>query len=409
MARKQALTRRQMLMRLGIAAGSAYAAPTMLRLSEARSSSPSFSSSAPRRRARPEIVVAAPSPGDIERIVAQGYTLLSRSRLELLDVEMGRFRLPAGLTIERARAQIIQLVPSAVFELNHIYRPGELACGGDTCAAFEMIGWKTAAHACPVGTMVGLIDTPVNAQHAALKGIDIEIVRAIAAGRRPASNAHGTAIAILIAGRRDARTPGLLDGARVIAAEAFHRDARGQDVADVFDIARAIDLLVGKKPGVINLSFTGPPNEILRRVADAARDRDVILVAAAGNAGPNAAPLYPAAYESVVAVTAIDRNSRVYSQANSGAHIDFAAPGVRLWTAAASSGGRYRSGTSYAAPFVSAALATARARTPDKKAADLISALAEQAVDLGPPGRDVTFGWGLVRADGDCAAVGSKG
>ena len=408
MSDRNALTRRQMLLRLGIAAGTAYTVPVLLRLSEARASSLSFSSSRPRRRARPEIVVTAPSAGDIDRIAAQGYTLLSRGRLDLINAQMARFRLPAGVTIERARGHIIQLVPSAGFDLNHIYRPGELACGGDTCAAFEMIGWKTAAHACPAGTTVGLVDTPVNIRHAALQGVAIEIVPAIADGRRPASNAHGTAIAVLIAGRRDARTPGLLTGARVIAAEAFHRDARGQDAADAFDIARAIDLLVGKKAGVINLSFAGPANEILQRVVDAARERDVILVAAAGNAGPKAAPLYPAAYESVVAVTAIDRDSRVYRQANSGAYIDFAAPGVRLWTAAASSGGRFRSGTSYAVPFVSAAFATARARMPDKKAADLIAAMAEQAVDLGAPGRDSMFGWGLVRADGDCAAGGAE-
>jgi len=400
-----------MLTRLGIAAGTIYAAPVLMRLSSARASSGSslsFSSSGPRRTARPEIVVTAPTSSDIERIVAQGYSLLSRGRLELLNVEIARFRVPAGVTIERARGQIIQLVPAALFDLNHVYRPGELACGNDTCAAFEMIGWKTAAHACPAGTTVGMVDTSVNVSHEALRGMDVETVPAISAGRRPASSVHGTAIAILLTGRRDARTPGLLDGARVIAAEAFHRDARGQDAADAFDIARAIDLLISKNARVINLSFAGPANNILRQVVDAARGRDVIIVAAAGNAGPRAEPLYPAAYESVVAVTAVDRDSRVYRQANSGTHIDFAAPGVRLWTAASRSGGRYRSGTSYAAPFVSAAFATARARMPDKNATDLIAEIAEQAIDLGPSGRDDTFGWGLVRADGNCSSSGAE-
>lgn len=408
------LTRRQMLLRLGLAAGTAYAAPVLLRLSGARASSGSsasslsFSSGPRRRRARPEIVVTVPSAADVDRIAAQGYRLRAQSRLDLLGAELARFGLPDGVTVESARTQIRQLVPDALFDLNHVYRPGELACGADTCAAFEMIGWNHAAHACPAGTTVGMIDTPVNLRHAALSGVAVEYVQTIAAGRRPAAPAHGTAIAILLAGRRDARTPGLLDGARVIAAGAFHRDARGQDAADAFDVARAVDLLVGRGARVINMSLAGPRNEILRSVVDAARARDAILVAAAGNAGPRAAPLYPAAYDSVVAVTAVDRNARVYRHASAGAHIDFAAPGVRLWTAASASGGRFRSGTSYAAPFVSAALAAARAREPGKRADELIAALAGRAADLGPPGRDATYGWGLVRSDGACGGEGAE-
>ncbi|MEX0590575.1 MAG: S8 family serine peptidase [Xanthobacteraceae bacterium] len=401
--------RRGMLLRLGLAATAAYVAPMLMRLSGARASSgsgPSASGSRSRTR-RPEIVVAAPNAADIDRIAAQGYILLSRDRLALVDAEIARFRVPARLTIEQARTQIMRLVPAALFDINHVYRPGELACGADSCAAFEMIGWKAAAHACPAGTTIGMIDTSVNVKHEALAGVDIEAFDVLAEGRRPASNAHGTAIAVLLAGRRDARTPGLLDGLRVIAAQAFHRDARGQDAADAFDIARAIDRLAARKAGVINMSFAGPANAVLERVVTVARGRDVVLVAAAGNSGPRSAPLYPAAYENVVAVTAIDRNSQVYRQASTGAHIDFAAPGVRLWTAASVSGGRYRSGTSYAAPFVSAAFAVARARAPQKSAAELIDELAKQTVDLGPPGRDATYGWGLVQSDGDCAGRGA--
>ena len=62
------------------------------------------------------------------------------------------------------------------------------------------------------------------------------------------------------------------------------------------------------------------------------------------------------------------------------------------------SGGRYRSGTSYAAPFVSAALAAAldgdASRPADAAVADLVSGSA----DLGRKGRDPVFGWGLVKA-----------
>jgi subtilisin family serine protease len=104
----------------------------------------------------------------------------------------------------------------------------------------------------------------------------------------------------------------------------------------------------------------------------------------------------------VVAVTAVDVRKRVFRQANQGDHIDFAAPGVRIWTAASISGGRFRSGTSYAAPFVSAMLAVARTQHPDDDVPQLVEKLADGAIDLGEPGRDATFGWGLIQAPAAC-------
>ncbi len=403
--------RRRMLQRLGLAATAAYAAPMLVQLAGAKASSISTISFSPPtppqaapRRAPPEIVVTAPDASDIDLIVAQGYGLLARDRLVLVNAELGRFSLPAGITVEQARAQILQLVPSALFDLNHLYLPGELPCSDGECAAFDMIGWHMAAAACPAGTTVGMVDTGVNIEHAALSGVDIETLQVNAEDRTPASAVHGTAIAVLLAGRRDSRTPGLLEGVRLLAAQAFHRTARGNDAADSFDIARAIDRLAARDVGIINLSFAGPPNAVLHQVVRATRARETILVAAAGNDGHQADPLYPAAFEEVVAVTAVDRNGDVYRQANRGDHIAFAAPGVRLWTAASVSGGRFRSGTSYATAFVTAAFAVARARQPERPVADLIEELAGQAVDLGEPGRDRVFGFGLVHSDGRCAA-----
>lgn len=208
---------------------------------------------------------------------------------------------------------------------------------------------------------------------------------------------------MLIAGRADSRTPGLLPGARLVAADAFHADAAGRDAADAFDIARALDRLAASQAKVVNLSFAGPANLVLERVVRAVLDRDVALVAAAGNSGPDADPLFPAAYEGVVAVTAVDRRMRAYRQAAAGDHVDFAAPGVRLWTAASVRGGRFRSGTSYAAPFVSASLVVLRAADPSLTGPQAVERLATRALDLGPTGRDSAFGWGLVQAPGTCA------
>lgn len=430
MTRDVSRSRREILARLGLAAAAAYAAPVLATLGSARASGASGGSgsgagwgnggsgsfSAPsgrrpgrtqaRRRApRPEIVVTAPLAADIDRIAASGYALLSRDRLALTDAEIARFTLPANRTVEAARAEILGLVPAATFDLNAVYRTGELSCGDDTCRAFEMIGWASAAHQCPADTTIGMIDTAVNTLHPALEGVAVEAFPVIAPGRQPAARIHGTAIAVLMAGRARSRTPGLLSGARLVAAEAFHRDAAGNDAADAFDIARALDRMAATPARVVNLSFAGPANAVLEGVVRAVLARDILLVAAAGNTGPNAAPLYPAAYAGVVAVTAVDARARAWRQAAAGGHVAFAAPGVRLWTAASVSGGRFRSGTSYAAPFVAAAAAAKRAADPDADAAEIVRRLAQGALDLGPAGRDATYGWGLVQAPAACAAA----
>ena len=91
-------------------------------------------------------------------------------------------------------------------------------------------------------------------------------------------------------------------------------------------------------------------------------------------------------------------------EANRGTYVDFAAPGVRLWTAGGKDGGRFRSGTSYAAPFVAAAIGMKRAATPERPIADLLQELAARAEDLGDTGRDPLYGHGLLQTGYICEA-----
>jgi hypothetical protein len=237
----------------------------------------------------------------------------------------------------------------------------------------------------------------VNLDHAALAGQAIERHRLVPSERREAGAAHGTAIATLIVGKRDSRTPGLLPDANLVVVEIFHVEPGGE-AADAFTIARAIDLLVERRVDVANLSLAGPPNAILEVAVNAALERGIGVVAAAGNGGPGSAPAYPAAYPGVIAVTAVDAKGNAYRQAGRGDHLAFAAPGVRLWAAASVSGGRFRSGTSYAAPFVTAALAAQRWSNSERTLEEMVAELSAQAIDLGAKGRDPVFGWGLVQA-----------
>lgn len=151
-------------------------------------------------------------------------------------------------------------------------------------------------------------------------------------------------------------------------------------------------------PEVINLSLAGPANLLLEEAVRRVSERGIIIVAAVGNAGPRSEPSYPAAYEEVVAVTAIDRNKNPYRRAGRGQHIDLAAPGVAVWTAASVSGGRTKTGTSFAAPFVTAAAARMKGASPDLAPERIREALTRSAEDLGEPGKDPIFGWGLLNA-----------
>jgi subtilisin family serine protease len=104
----------------------------------------------------------------------------------------------------------------------------------------------------------------------------------------------------------------------------------------------------------------------------------------------------------VIAVTAVDRESRIYSRATRGDYIALAAPGVRLRTVTPRGGDTARSGTSFAVPYVRAAAATLLARNSGLDHADIIHLLSVAARDLGAPGRDPVYGWGLLQTAGIC-------
>jgi subtilisin family serine protease len=160
-------------------------------------------------------------------------------------------------------------------------------------------------------------------------------------------------------------------------------------------LLKAVDWMVEKQVQVVNLSVAGGDNQIVRRAFDTARDKGLIMVAAAGNWGSDARPAYPAAYRDVMAVTALDQQRNPYAKANRGSYIDFAAPGVQIYTAVPR-GGRVMSGTSFATPYLAVLLAVQIEAGSPKSPGQLSEILSRQATDLGAPGRDDVFGWGLV-------------
>jgi subtilisin family serine protease len=146
------------------------------------------------------------------------------------------------------------------------------------------------------------------------------------------------------------------------------------------------------------MSFTGEPDPLLAAALAAARGRGVVLVAAAGNAGPNSPPLFPASDPGVIAVTATDENDRLFPAANRGAYIAVAAPGVDVVEPAPNASYKLVSGTSVAAAHVSAVAALLVARKPSLRADEVRAILVTTARKPGRGEQQDGLGAGLTDA-----------
>lgn len=357
-----------------------------------------------------EIVAAGLDENALAGLAQDGFVIDGRVEVALVGGEMVRLIVPQGLTLEAARAAVSARSASATVDFNHFYQPqaaDKAVCRGESCTLVRhMVGWPTGGDgsgmACLKPQRIGLIDTAINADHAVLARARLEVLSLGDEKDAASGEQHGTAVAALLVGAPGSRVPGLLPEAEVVAVDAFQRFRKTADIANVYDLVRALDLLVRRDIRVVNLSLTGPANAVLERAVAAAAGRGTILVAAAGNDGPNAEPVYPAAYDDVIAVTAVDKARNPYRRAVRGDHIDIAAPGVGVWTAASISGARQKTGTSFAAPFVTAAVSVLLSARPDLSPDALKAELMRSAEDIGKPGKDAVYGWGLLNARALC-------
>ena len=158
----------------------------------------------------------------------------------------------------------------------------------------------------------------------------------------------------------------------------------------------ALDWLAAEKVDVINMSLAGPGNALLKTAIARLQESGPTIVAAVGNNGPSSDPLYPAAYDGTIGVTAVDRKQRIFRYANRGEYVDFAALGVDVKVADSTNGGwRMESGTSMASPLVAVIVAQVLRGGGIEQGA-VSSWLITSAEDLGKRGRDKIFGHGLL-------------
>ncbi|MBV9249838.1 MAG: S8 family serine peptidase, partial [Acetobacteraceae bacterium] len=237
--------------------------------------------------------------------------------------------------------------------------------------------------------LVALIDSGIDTTHPDLAGAVAATFDVLGPHE---VHFHGTAMAGAIAAH--GRLMGVAPRVRLLAVRSL--DAQGQGTS--LSIADGIEWAVVRGGRVINMSFAGPQDPLLRQHLVAVHARRIVMVAAAGNDGPTSPPLYPAADAHVIAVTATDADDRLYTLANRGRHIAVAAPGVDVLEPAPNAGLQLISGTSVAAAHVSGIVALILERAPTLDPDAVRSVIMRSAAALSAPDAKDDSGAGLTDA-----------
>ncbi len=316
------------------------------------------------------------TPEDIDRLDHPGITVLERTTLSGLGMIVARFRVRPDLdSYESLRKLLPELADS--LDRNHVYSPRT----GPSDSS-EVPDVRSGVSLCEEPVKIGMIDTSVATEHPAFGAARIVEQRFLSLegsrGELVPVKQHGTAVAGQLVGRQGSEGEARLPGATLFNASVFYSRTDNLSGATLVHLLKGLDWLATQEPSVIN-----------RRLAK----QGTLLVAAVGNEGPAASPLFPAAYSEVIGVTATSRTGELYRWASRGEHVMFAAHGVAVSVPDPEGGLATESGTSLAAPVVAAALACEANGSNPQKAVEV---LIDQARDLGEPGRDSIFGFGFL-------------
>jgi subtilisin family serine protease len=341
-----------------------------------------------------------------DKLTALGASIESDRSYAGLKMSLLRFTVPDNLDSKQALAVYLSEPVVATLDRNHVYQAQSALNitqaisqpNADRRSEAQSNQRLSSASFCADDLRIGMVDSAVEQSHPAFNDANIT-AKSFLSGNVKSPTLHGTAVASVLLGKIDNQAA-LLTGAHLYSAEVFYRQSDYAQGATLNAMIEAINWLIEEHVNVINMSLAGPDNAILKAVINAALGQGIFIVAAAGNEGPAAAAVFPAGYEDVIAVSAIDQNQQPYRWSNQGSHIDYAALGVNVLTAQSQDRTGRESGTSMAAPVVSAALACTLANIDDTSEfnrSKVLSALAAKAIDLGPIGKDPIFGLGAIQ------------
>jgi subtilisin family serine protease len=359
-----------------------------------------------RRYVADEIVTeisANATPQALESIARRyNLTRLESINLPLIGSTVYRWRVGGRRSvadivgaIEDQHAVIASAQPNYVFRLQQEAAHDSPHAGDDTAQYVLGKLQIEQAHQLATGKNVpiAVIDSEIDEKHPDLAGTAMKSFDALGGEQKP--HQHGTAMAGAIAAH--GKLVGVALGPQLLAARAFD-DTPGEAKGTSFAIYKSLQWAADNSARVVNMSFAGPIDPLLHRMLAAAYDKGMVLIAAAGNAGPTSAPLYPAADADVIAVTATDVSDGLYKMANRGQFIAVAAPGVDVLALAPGESYQVTTGTSVAAAEVSGIAALLLELKPSLTPADVRTILMTSAKPMNATGQHADFGAGLANA-----------
>ena len=328
-----------------------------------------------------ELVVMSDDVGLVSRAQSLGFGVIEQRPLASIGAVVARLRRPEGITSNQALELLRTNEPASASGYNYLY--------GATGKVPEDQQQPPAPPHAPAPkheknktTSIGVID-----------GFSADTIGGWSVERlvdNPAMAGHGDAVTSILL--RDLSNAYSAEPAQLMLLDVM-RGKTGKGAADVSALVFAFDRLVTAHVGVVNLSLAGPDHPALQRAVAQSLKSGMIVVAAVGNEGPAAPPAFPAAYDGVVGVSAVDSNGKPYLYSGRGAHVDIAALGFEVSPTA--KGGELV-GTSYAAPHVTAMIAGEQQRYAGRSIDNLLTEFAE---DAGAPGRDPVYGLGILTLD----------
>jgi len=257
------------------------------------------------------------------------------------------------------------------------------------------------------GVKVAIIDTGVDSAHEDLTvkagkcTLDESISKDACKQSFLDENGHGTHVAGIIAAKNNnVGIVGVAPGAEIFAVKALDGEGNGTTST----IMAGIEWAISQGVHIINMSLTTPYSDLgIKAMVDKANQNGILVIAAAGNegsfSGGDETVMYPAKYESVMAVSSVDRSNRRASTSSTGYEVEVSAPGEIIYSTMPSGGYGNMSGTSMAAPFVAGIAALYKEKYPGYTNIQIRSLLQKNARDLGTAGRDRFYGFGIVQAD----------
>ena len=241
-----------------------------------------------------EVLVMSPQADFLQRAEALGFALIERIEFGSLGLEMLRLKVPNSVDVPQATLTLRSRFPGAKVGANQLFEQ-TAAPGSKDRDPRDIVGWGRVPERCGAGIQIGMIDAAVDKNHPALKGQKIKHRSFIDKGKSVGKTDHGTAIAAILVGRSlNADSGGLLPGALLFAGSIFEQRKDGKPRGNLLAFLKALEWLAVQKVRVVNLSIASPKNEILQTAVRAVSKTGQVLVAAAGNGGPKAKPLFPA-------------------------------------------------------------------------------------------------------------------